>query len=182
MHSSSKDTGHSPTRCPLCSWELRRRRSPHTAKPCFLRRYSSRAAQRTDWRRGHKRECAALRSCPFDSVPSAIRLVSRLIWARLDAARAAAGPRAGSPDGFEAGSDARADDDARADFWQSPGVLRYLEDHEGAWPLEKRRMFAEVAVCVKCVPPANCRRDLLLRPNDHRRGPTDHDPSAARPR
>lgn len=53
--------------------------SQHGSERCS--RYCSKAAQKSDWNRGHKYECKALRS-PHVRPMSMLRLVGRVLWKR----------------------------------------------------------------------------------------------------
>jgi len=44
--------------------------------------YADRAAERADWRDGHREECAALAACAPRVPPPTVRLAARVLWTR----------------------------------------------------------------------------------------------------
>jgi len=44
--------------------------------------YADRAAERADWRDGHREECAALAACAPRVPPPTVRLAARVLWKR----------------------------------------------------------------------------------------------------
>lgn len=65
--------------------------SQHRSECCS--RYCSKAAQKSDWNRGHKYECKALRS-PHVRPMSMLRLVARVLWKRAAEMKAKASAKA----------------------------------------------------------------------------------------
>jgi hypothetical protein len=96
-------------------------------------RYSSAAAQKTDWKRAHKLECEPLRSSTkFTAmVPSSIRLAARILW-RLHGERVQ-GHKVNKPES-----------------WESFNAIQALENHWERLQDDRRVLFAQMASLTRC--------------------------------
>ena len=89
-------------------------------------RYKDRAAQRGDWKRGHKHECKAL-ACARENgvdITASVRLVARVLWRKRE----------------EDASDAS----SKQPFWKSYASVAALQHHWDRFPDEKRIRYARM--------------------------------------
>lgn len=103
------------------------------AEPFFMRcRYSSAAAQKTDWKRAHRLECEPLRaSTKFPAmVPASIRLAARILW-RWRSENVPGHTR------------------TTPEFWESFEAIQALENHWERLQADRKVLFAHMSTLTR---------------------------------
>lgn len=114
-------------------------------------RFSSKAAQKSDWQRGHKYECKALRSP--QSRPNALhRLVARVLWKRgaemkaQAAAKATAGAPTAAAGSANPGESMQSGGRERTapSYWHSCGAVATMQGRTGLFSGLSRACIANL--------------------------------------
>lgn len=136
-------------------------------------RYCSKTAQQSDWKRGHKYECKALRN-PSVRPMSMLRLVARVLWKRAAAMKAAeststspepSAPPSTSPghanldDSMSARNQSRAEDSGQ-DFWYSYEAVAAMKGGSTVLDLMPRANLKLLLGSLRCRPQASLSKML----------------------